>query len=211
MSSRDLKKIFAPIVENYSDEEVQEMKALGVPKPDGVTWGQWVGPKKESHVHEALIYMAASGATNKQIADDLGFTQSRISIILSKPSLKEKVRKVQEELWGDSAEKRFKNLLPKAIDTWERILNDTSEKSALQSDVASKVADRVLGKPKQEVSVAGNLLGDLISRLDQQQTRDVTDSVSDLKIEKRKDDAEKFFDDFLGEKKLVIGKRDNNG
>lgn len=208
MSNKDVQKIFTPIKENpYSDEQIQEMKALGIPKPEEVSWGTWVGPKKESHVHEALIYMAASGANQKTIAEDLGFTQSRISIILSKPEIKQKVRKVQELLWGENAEKRFNNLLPKAIDVAQHIIEDANEKTSLKADVAFKLMDRALGRPQQSVNVEGNLLGDLIARLDEQSSRDITNP--ELTSGREKDEVDNFVDQHVENYK--VGKRDDNG
>ena len=164
-----LDAIFKAPVCIYSQDQVDEMRALGLPKPPEVTWGMWMGPKKCSHVHEALIYMAASGATNKRIADDLGYTQSRISIILSKPEIKAKIKAVQQSLWGENADRRFSQLLPSAIDVAEEVLNNPNERSNLRVDVAFRLMDRALGKPKQEVTVEGNLIADLIHKLDQQE------------------------------------------
>jgi hypothetical protein len=205
----NLQQVFNPITPaTYTQEQLQEMKALGLPKPDDVTWGDWMGPKKESYVHEALIYMAASGANQKQIATDLGYTQSRISIILSKPDIRKKIRAIQEQLWGDNAEKRFKHLLPRAIDVAENILEDQTAKQNLKADVAFKLMDRALGKPQQSVSVEGNLLADLIHRLDQQETRDVSQTALQSKPS---DEAEQSIDEFLGEETFTVGKRGEDG
>lgn len=208
-SKKELQEIFTPIKESpYSQEQIQEMKALGIPKPPEVSWGSWIGPKKENHTHEALIYMAASGANQKQIALDLGYTQSRISIILSKPEIKSKVRDIQAALWGENAEKRFKNLLPKAIDVAQDIIEDASEKKSLRADVAFKLMDRVLGKPQQTVSVEGNLLVDLIARLDEQSSREVSNP--ELPSKRDEDPVDKFVEEFI-DKDYQVGKRDRNG
>lgn len=210
LSKKDITQILNPVRESqYTQDDIDEMKALGMPKPPEVSWGSWMGPKKESHVHEALIFMAAAGATNKKIAEELGFTQSRISIILSKPEIKKKIRAAQEMYWGENSDQRFKNLLPKAIDVAQSIIEDKTEKTSLKADVAFKLMDRALGKPQQSVSVEGNLLADLIHRLDQQDPRDVTQP--ELGSEGTKDKAEEFVDEFLGGEDFTVGKRDKNG
>lgn len=209
IDKKALKEIFNPIKEcEYSSDQLHEMKALGMPKPPGVSWGSWMGPRKENHTHEALIYMAASGANQKQIATDLGYTQSRISIILSKPEIKQKVRAVQAELWGENAEKRFKNILPRAIDVFENVIDDKNATARDRMSAAREVADRALGKPQQSISVEGNLLHDLISRLDQESTRDVTHP--ELTSEREKDSVDEFVDEFI-ESNYKVGKRDKDG
>jgi len=207
LTKKELTEIFNPIVPcEYSSEQLQEMRALGMSKPDGVSWGSWMGPKKENHTHEALIYMAASGANQKAIAQDLGYTQSRISIILSKPEIKEKVRAVQAELWGGNAIKRFENLLPQSIDVLAHVVREGSTESTKDKLSAVKeINDRALGKAKQSVTVEGNLLADLIHKLDTQETRNVDGTALPSKT---KDNAEEFVDEFLGDENYIVGKRD---
>ncbi len=206
---KELQEIFDPVTEcPYSQEQIDEMKALGIPKPDEVTWPMWMGPKKQSHVHEAMIYAAASGATNKMIADEFGFTQHRMSIILNRPEIKKKIKAVQEVIWGGSAEKRFQNLLPKAITVAQDIIEDATEKRSLRADVAFKLMDRALGKPQQSISVEGNLLVDMIAKLDEQKSRDVSDTA--LASERDKDPVDEFVNNFI-EADYKVGKRDKNG
>lgn len=189
---------------SFTDEKISELKALGFKKPAKVSWGRWIGPKEHNHVHNLIVQLAAVGTSNNNIAEAVGLTPSRISIILSQPEMKSKIAKVQEQYWGSNADKRFKHLLPKAIDVAERVLNESSD-DKLQVDVAFRLMDRALGKPKQEVAVTGNLLSELMSRLDnQEQMREVIEL---NKLAKPKDNLDNFVDVFVPTE-LTVGKRE---
>lgn len=189
----------------YSDDTLEEMKLMGMKKPDSVEWGRWVGPKDHSHRHELLVHLAASGLTNNAIAKELEMTPSRISIILTQPEIKNKIRKVQDTLWGENATARFEKLIPAAIDTLEDITKNKQEKSSTRVSAANSLLDRALGKPQQTIDVTGNLLGEVVSKLDK--LRIVEGQASDVtELEKDKDKLDTFLEEFIPEKH-VVGKR----
>lgn len=189
----------------YTPEEIQELKAAGAEKPEGVRWGDWVGPEDHSHRHDLIAQLAASGATNNAIAEEIGMTPGRVSIILGQKKMKEKVRQLQREYWGENAEKKFQEILPQAIQVAQEILEDKQAKSNLRADVAFRFMDRALGKAKQTVDVEGNLLGELIHKLDQQETgpRNVGDTKA---LAQPENPIDTFMDDYLPEE-AVVGQR----
>jgi len=210
ITKKQVQEIFNPIREcPYTQEQLDEMRALGLPKPPEVSWPSWMGPKNESSLHEALMYAKASGATNKAIAQQFNYTESRISIIMNKPEIKKKIRALQEKYWGGNIEARFQNLLPKAVEVAANIINSKTEKTSLKADVAFKLMDRALGKPQQSIAVEGNLLADLIHRLDQQEARDVTNP--EIQSERVEDHVDEKVNNFLGDKEFTVGKRNKDG
>jgi len=189
----------------YTQAEIDEMKIMGMAKPKEVSWGLWCGAKDHSHRHDLLMHMAACGATNNQIASDLGMTAGRISILLSQPAIKKKIRALQTEYWGDNAKKRFETILPKAIDIAEDILVDPQEKSTLRADVAFRLMDRALGKPNQTTTIEGNLLSELLIKIDleKKELKDVTPQNS---LEKPPDKLDTFVDSFI-DAEVSVGKK----
>jgi len=190
---------------HWTDEQLQEMRALGMPKPDDVEWGRWIGPKNHSHRHGMLIYLAASGLTGNEIAKELRLTPSRVSVILSQPKIKNKIKEVQQEFWGDRAEERFKQLIPKAINVLEATVDNQQEKTPNRLTAAKEILDRSLGKAQQKVSVEGNLLGDLIDRFDRGKTV-VGETIDVTAVEKPKDEMDTMLDSFI-ETDHVVGKK----
>lgn len=187
----------------YSRDEIEEMKLLGVPKPDDVAWGDWVGPKTINHRRNYLVHLAAAGLTNKEICEEMGMSESRVSILLRNSDIKKAVRVKQDELWGDSSQRRFKQILNKAITAAEGILDEPTTKDSLKADIAFRFMDRALGKPKQEVAVEGNLLADFIHRLDQQKD---TLPIDVTGLDSEKDAIDEYLENELP-KDFVIGKR----
>lgn len=194
-----------PIEGPYTREELTEMQLLSMPKPPEVSWGDWIGPKKLSHRHDYFVLLAASGMTAGQLAETLGFSKGRISVLLSKSEIKREIKAKQAELWGEDSQTRFKQILTKAIDITEEILTEPTTKDSLRADIAFRFMDRAIGKPKQEVVVEGNLLADFIHRLDQKETSIPQERAVDSE-EKPKDDVDEFIDEFVPEN-FTIGKR----
>ena len=151
---------------SYPAHVIAEMKLMGMPKPDDVPWGDWVGPEDIRHRHDMIILLAAYGRTNNQIAEELGYTASRISIILSKTEIKNAIRETQDKLFGRNVRRRIDSMLNKSLDVMDAVLDNDQEKNALKVDIAKYLLDQGIGKAKQDVTIQGNLLADLLHRLD---------------------------------------------
>lgn len=176
----------------YTKSDLTELKALGEDKPDDVSWGDWVGPKDHSHRHDMMIVLAAYGKTNDEIAKTLGMTQGRVSIILGQSDFRKKVRLKQDELFGQDIRKRLETMMNKSLDVLEEVIDNQMEKTNNRMDAAKYILDQGMGKAKQELSVSGSLLADIIHRLD-------TGVVSQVKneIEKPVDPMDDFVDSFI--------------
>lgn len=191
----------------FSDEDLEEMKLMGLPKPDNVEWGRWIGPKSHSHRHELLIHMAASGLSNNQIAEELQYSQSRVSVILSQPEIRNKIRLLQEKVWGGNASQKFQSLVHDAIDVTEEIMNNRQEKGATRLSAANNLLDRALGKATQKIDVESTSLGEVLDRLDQLKELEKNNTYQEpALLEKTKNPEDAFLDSFI-EADYVVGER----
>ncbi len=163
------------IIDKYPQEVIEEMKELGMSKPPDCPWGLWVGPKELSHRHKFIANLAASGMRNGDIAEELNMTDSRISIILDNPSMKIEIARIREKMFGSNNRRRLEMLMPKALNVAEEVLTGEQHMMKHKIDMAKYVLDQGLGKAKQDITVSGNLLGDLLDKLDAQ-VKDVTHS-----------------------------------
>lgn len=174
--SEESKKDLA--LETYSQEDIEELKLLGMPRPAGVSYSDWYGPDKVSTTHDLMIYLAAVGSPQKDIAVALGFSDKAVSLILNKSEIKNKVKLKQAELFGDNARKRINTLANKSIGIFEEVLDSAQEKVSHKIDVAKYITDQSLGKAKQDIKVEGSLLSEFLARLDEvsKPPRDVSES-----------------------------------
>ena len=189
----------------YDPATVEEMKLMGLDKPEDCSWGDWIGPKNINHRHKFLIGLAVMGLSNKAIAEEMGMTEARISVILSNSEVQREIEEKRKLYWDDKAEERFKKILPEAITVAHDILKDRQEGSNLRADIAFKFMDRALGKPKQQMEIKDSSLSDFIDALEKL-PRDVTGSTETKSLDKPKDKFDNFIDEFIPEE-VVVGKK----
>lgn len=105
----------------------------------------------------AVCWMYAHGASQNQIAQQLNYSVSRISIILQRPEVHERIEQIRKEFIGkDSLTKRFGSVAPKAMDVLAKVIDGREQAKVSERIDASKwLLEKVTGKAKQEVSVEG--------------------------------------------------------
>src|ERR1051326_1691148 len=165
--------------ETITQDHINEMKLLGLCKPEGVSWPRWMGPRDINHRHEHIIHLAAMGHTNNQIAKEMKMNVPRISIILNTPVIKEAILKKREEYYGNDAKQIFKTLMHKAFQVLEDTLNSSTANEKTKLEAAKYALDQISGKATQSVQVTGNVLHEIISKLDQREreaNQDVIDA-----------------------------------
>lgn len=139
-------------------------------KDEDTSWGDHMLTEKEklSFKHETLAHMAASGFSNKKIAQDLSMTEGRISILLGNSRIEARIKEIQAKYWGGNIEKRFKRATPKAMDIIDQAIGDQSGtfKAAEQLKAAMWLLEKVTGKAKQEVDHSSVSLGELLRKMD---------------------------------------------
>lgn len=109
---------------------------------DDTRWpGEW----------HTICWMVASGSAQRTIAAELNYTESRISVILSKPEVQAKIKQIRDEHWGGNLQKRFAAVAPKAMDFFTDVVSGAAPAKVSERLDASKwLLEKVTGKPKQE-------------------------------------------------------------
>lgn len=188
-----------------TDDMLHQLKKNKMRKPPGVSWSKWLGIGSEYNpVHEHVINLAALGMTNRKIAQQLGITDTLVSLVVNAPEIKDLISAKISDLY-EEPKSQLKALFPKAFATFNKILDDVNERSALKADVAKFIIEHTIGKAHQTHTVEGNLLSELIVKVEKQAIRDVNATAANL-LDKPKDE----FDDLVTEiipADVVIGKR----
>lgn len=154
------------------------------------SWGDKLIANPDKYRYETVAYMAASGMDQKRIAEQMDMTQAWVSTIMGNTYVKNRVKEIQKEQWGGNIETRFKQGLPKAMDVVENVIS-TSGDDRLRLDASKWLLEKVTGKASQQVNVEGNLLGDLISQLDEM--RDAKGTEDEIVIEEtERDDMDEW-------------------
>ncbi len=152
-----------------SFREIHQMKKAGIDKPEFVSWAEWQGPRRLSHRHQLVAHLAALGYSQRDIARNTGFSESRISLLMQGEMMQSQIKLVREvEMNGLGVIQKLDQLSSQAIRVYEQILMDPGQRAALRAKVATDVLDRKLGKPNQRIDVGGSLIKDFITLLKQQ-------------------------------------------
>lgn len=161
----------------FSDKVISQMKSAGLDKPKELSWNQWNAPKKLKHRHKLVAFMAANGMTNAAIAKQLDCSTARVSTILASNRIQLEIKRIQSEIFINDPKKRFMEILPRAIDIAEEVLENEENNPSLRVDVAFRFMDRALGKPKESVEVKTSSIRDLfdqLEKMDKPKTIEVT-------------------------------------
>lgn len=198
-------KALTPI--EYSQEELEELKLMGFPKPENVSHADWHAKDTVHPKHELMIHFKALGWSNRKISDELGVAASTVGNVLGQTKIKDLVKIKQKELWGQNVRSRIEALSMKATDTLEEVIDNKQEKSNLKVDVAKYIIDQGIGKAKQDIKVEGSLISEFYARLDQigKPPRDVSDSAPHTP-----DPVDMLVDEIV-EENFIVGQRGELG
>lgn len=117
--------------------------------------------------HKKLAELAASGRTNNEIAAELGYTASRVSILLSNTMIKNEIESIRDRVYEDT-KKRLKEMTRPALDEIEKCLKDESNryKENLKVETARWLIEKVDGRPVQSLELGASTLAAMMDRLD---------------------------------------------
>lgn len=121
------------------------------------------------HAWHTLCWHLASGLNQRESALAMGYTESRISIILSNPAVRDKVERIRREYYGDNLSKKVGRLVPKSIDYFDQVISGGESAASVGNrlQAAQWVLEKHGGKPKQEIENTGGFgIGNLIDALD---------------------------------------------
>lgn len=190
----------------YTAEDLEELKMMGMTKPEGVTWADWNSPRKMSNKHKLLAHLAAAGCAAKDIADELGLSVGRVQNLMNSQAIREHISHIQARQYGKQARSKLDALFDPAVDVVKEILQSSQEKGGVKLDAAKYVIDQKVGKAKQEVQVRGSILHELITRLDAiDQAKDVTPEVREL-LDPPKEPSNSFIEELIPEN-IIVGNR----
>lgn len=194
--------------ETVTQEQINEMKMLGIGKPKLVSWERWQRIQDIRHEHEHMIHLAASGIPQGKIAQMMGYDHVHVSKVLRAPEVTAKVRQRIDELYGDDYKKALKSRNNKAVQVVDEILSDTSKESE-RASMAKWVLEHSIGKASAEINVKTTSLIEVIHQINEMnQLREVGSSTDNLSKQ------EDPFDNIINEvipKGMIIGKRSSNG
>lgn len=191
--------------ENITQEQINEMKMLGMYKPDTVSWDRWQKIQDIRYEHEHMIHLAASGIPQQEIADMLGYDNLHVSKILRTPEVKAKVEEQIVKIYGEDIKKALRDRARKSIGVVDKILVEGKE--AEQASMAKWVLEHTVGKASQEVNVHKTTLSQVILQIDQMkqnQLRDVGSMTEHL--QKPKDHFDTIIEQVIPSG-MVVGKR----
>lgn len=117
--------------------------------------------------HRRLAELAAAGIKSGKIAQELGLTPARVSVLLSNTMIKKEIARLQERMFEEGLSERMKRLGHSALDIIDEHLNpDSQTKPQLRAETARWVLEKLTGKAVQTHDIGENMLGVLLDRLD---------------------------------------------
>lgn len=111
----------------------------------------------------------ALGQTNNEICERLGYSVSRVSIILKFPVVQNEIHRYRNQLFEQDIVTAMKDMGPDGIRVINEMMNSSSEKLKDRVDTAKWLLEKLTGKPKQEVNVESNTLAMFMETLRQMQ------------------------------------------
>lgn len=151
--------------ETITQEQINEMKMLGLPKPDTVSWERWNQLQNYRIEHQHMVRLAAAGWTQGAIAKELGYTQTHVSKVLNTPEVKEEVSALMNEIYGQDFKKALKERGHNAVRALDEIMETGKNSEKIQ--VAQYFLDHTIGKASQTVEHKGTILADVMVQIEQ--------------------------------------------
>jgi hypothetical protein len=123
--------------------------------------------------HRRLCQLAAGGASNKEIGAELGYVDSRVSILLKNQYIRAEISRLQDRIFEETIKTRLKGMADPALNNIMMILTDRSGrvKMSEKADMSKWVVEKLDGKPTQTTDVGENTLSILLDRLDARGSR----------------------------------------
>lgn len=108
--------------------------------------------------YREIARLHALGKTNNQICTLLGYTPSRVSLLLRDPFVVGEVARYRKNLFQQDVADKLKEASRDGAILIHKIILDEKEKTALRLDAAKWSNEKTYGKAKQEVDVESHTL-----------------------------------------------------
>ena len=137
---------------------------------EGLSWGDrtLVAKGDLSPRHKKLAEMAAQGIQQQVIAKELGYSISRVCVLLSNSQIKREVDTVRERIYEDSIGSRLKKMSGAALDEINRCLDPENKRygEKLKVETSKWLVEKLDGKAAQKIDMGENLLALVMDKLD---------------------------------------------
>lgn len=108
--------------------------------------------------YREVARLKAYGKTNNEICEILGYTASRLSIIVKDPFVQAEVARVRDRIFDQDVNDRLKEVARDGVTHIHETIMNPKEKSELRSTNARWAIEKVTGKPRQEIGVESQSL-----------------------------------------------------
>lgn len=137
---------------------------------EGETWGDHLlSPDRPlTPRHRKLAELFAQGKSNAEIAKELDYSESRLSVLKSNTRIRELTEQIREKVFEETVGARLKKMTEPALNEIEKCLNDRSNRypERLKTEVARWLVEKIDGKAAQKIDIGENMLGVMMDRLD---------------------------------------------
>lgn len=117
-----------------------------------------------------IARLVAMGKRQKQICEELGYSQNRLSNVLKSEWIQSEIARYRQQYDADIAT-QVKEAATDGIHVIHRIINSDAEKSQTRLDAAKWAVEKAHGKARQEVTVESGTLSSFIGMLREMRER----------------------------------------
>lgn len=146
-------------------KKIKQMKDSKVDRPEQVKTMDWNQPEKLKEMHHVIARLNAAGASNRFIAETVGMSESRISVIINGDLCKAQVAEIRKQLFPDFKD-RVKKYAEEAIDVVHEIMIDETNKPGVRLSAAQDFMDRAHGRATQTIEHGSTLLRELYEAME---------------------------------------------
>lgn len=115
--------------------------------------------------HRELARLHALGKTNNQICEKLGYSVSRVSILIHTPAIQAEVDRYRNKLFEVDLMSAVKELGTDAVGVVEEMLRSKSEKLKDRAETAKWLIEKLTGKARQQMDVESHSLAAFMDML----------------------------------------------
>lgn len=105
----------------------------------------------EKPEHRLIVYLKASGKSNKEIAEATGYSYNHVCQIVRQPWFREAFVRLAHEQGTDAVSTFLQGEVLESLQTLKEIRDDPEEKGSTRVAATNAILDRALGKPTQFV------------------------------------------------------------
>lgn len=105
--------------------------------------------QQEKGAHRVMAYLYAQGMSQRAIAEQTGYSEQQVSVIVRQPWFKQNVAEIIRENYDDNVANLIKGGAVEAVMTMRELLENPN--AAVRHKAAADLLDRFRGKPTQHV------------------------------------------------------------